>query len=378
MYSLYSWGSPFTAEGLYSFDPSCLSIQAYLRLSQAEWQLHNVSSASVSPNNCLPALTCGQAVVESGFWRIVEFLKSEGYDLNADLDEEQLSQSTAYISMVQDSLVDPLLFSWYLVSENFAESIRPRLAKLFGFPLSLFIPTQLKDHAENRLESRGIHSAATTETKVASEFSTSTSASANSLRSKIPRIYLLAKEGFKSHEDKSSNPVYAQANKCLDALSKKLDNKEYFFGSKPTALDTVVYGYLSLMLYPDLPQGTLKSMVIEEFPNLSEFCDRIHAQMEPPSIGPEQNWAAGVGSMVKQSILQFASMRSYSLPNTQDDPELASKIVSVAGALGIFFGYTIYKGILPVPGMRSPTPAVRTLPVISSSDILSVVKGGSS
>ncbi|KAJ1823883.1 hypothetical protein LPJ60_001217 [Coemansia sp. RSA 2675] len=375
MYSLYSWGSPFTAEGLHSFDPSCLSIQAYLQLSQAEWQLHNVSSASVSPNNCLPALTCGQAVVESGFWRIVEFLKSEGYDLNADLDEEQQSQSTAYISMVQDSLVDALLFSWYLVSENFAESIRPRLAKLFGFPLSLFIPTQLKDHAESRLESRGIHSAAATETKTASDPSNT---SANSLKSKIPRIYLLAKEGFKSHEDKSTNPVYAQAKKCLDALSKKLDKKEYFFGSKPTALDTVVYGYLSLMLYPDLPQSTLKSMIIEEFPNLSEFCDRIHAQMEPPSMGPEQNWAAGVGSMVKQSVLQFASLRSYSLPTTQDDPELASKIVSVAGALGIFFGYTIYKGILSIPGTRSLTPAAQTLPAFSSSDILSVVKGSSS
>ncbi|KAJ2342639.1 hypothetical protein GGH91_003459 [Coemansia sp. RSA 2671] len=95
-------------------------------------------------------------------------------------------------------------------------------------------------------------------------------------------------------------------------------------------------------------------------------------------MGPEQNWAAGVGSMVKQSVLQFASLRSYSLPTTQDDPELASKIVSVAGALGIFFGYTIYKGILSIPGTRSLTPAAQTLPAFSSSDILSVVKGSSS
>ncbi|KAJ2754723.1 hypothetical protein GGI19_002195 [Coemansia pectinata] len=376
MYSLYSWGSPFKAEGLYSFDPACISIQTYLQLSKAEWQLHNVSSTSVSPNNCLPALTCGQAVIESGFWRIVEFLKSEGYDLNAGLDEEQLSQSTAYISLVQDSLVDALLFSWYLVSENFVESIRPRLAKLFGFPLSLFIPTQLRDHAEHRLESRGIHSVVTTETNTASESSSSTNTTF--LRSKIPRIYLLAKDGFKSHEDKSTNPVYAQAKKCLDVLSKKLDKKEYFFGAKPTALDTVVYGYLSPMLYPDLPQSTLKSMIVDEFPNLSEFCDRIHAQMEPPSMGPEQNWAAGVGSMVKQNVLQFASLRSYSLPSTQDDPELASKIISVAGALGVFFGYAIYKGILSVPGTRSKTSAELPSQVISTSDILSVVKGGSS
>ncbi|KAJ2583477.1 hypothetical protein GGH95_000979 [Coemansia sp. RSA 1836] len=366
MYSLYSWGSPFTAEGLYSFDPSCISIQAYLQLSKAEWQLHNVSSTSVSPNNCLPALTCGQAVVESGFWRIVEFLKSEGYDLNAGLDEEQLAQSTAYISIVQDCLVDALLFSWYLVSENFVEAIRPRLAKLFGFPLSLFIPTQLRDHAESRLGARGIYS------KVADV--PDSNADSASLRSKIPRIYLLAKEGFKSHEDKSSHPVYAQAKKCLAALSKKLDKKVYFFGSKPTALDTVVYGYLSLILYPDLPQSTLKAMVVQDFPNLSEFCDRIHAQMEAPSTGPEQNWAVGIGSMAKQSVLRFTSLWSYSLPSSQEDPELASKIMSVAGALGVFFGYAIFKGLVPIPGLRSKPAATLTPQVISTGDILSVFK----
>ncbi|KAJ2898617.1 hypothetical protein GGI21_004852, partial [Coemansia aciculifera] len=337
MYSLHSWGSPFTAKGLYSFDPSCISIQAYLQLSKAEWQLHSVSSTSISPNNCLPVLTCGQAVVESGFWRIVAFLKSEGYDLNADLDEEQLSQSTAYISMVQDSLVDALLFSWYLVSENFAEAIRPRLAKLFGFPLSLIIPTQLRDYAEHRLESRGILGKAndTLETKPESA----------SLRSKIPRIYLLAKDGFKSHEDKSAHPIYAQAKRCLDALSTKLSKKEYFFGSKPTTLDAVVYGYLSLILYPDLPQSTLKSMVARDYPNLLEFCDRIHAQMEAPSTGPKENWAAGVGAMVKQSASQLTSMWPFSLPSSQEDPELVSKIISVSGALGVFFGYAIYKGL---------------------------------
>ncbi|KAJ2080366.1 hypothetical protein GGI16_007623 [Coemansia sp. S142-1] len=82
--------------------------------------------------------------------------------------------------------------------------------------------------------------------------------------------------------------------------------------------------------------------------------------------------------MVKQSALQFASLRSYSLPSTQDDPELASKIISVAGALGVFFGYAIYKGILSVPGTRSKTSTALPSQVITTNDILSVVKGGSS
>ncbi|KAJ1926061.1 hypothetical protein EC988_010331, partial [Linderina pennispora] len=137
MYSLYSWGSLFEHDGLYSFDPSCASVQAYLQLAKADWQLHHVNNSGISPTGCLPVLTCQDNIVESGFWHVIEFLKREGYDLNSALDAEQISQSTAYISLVQDSLVDALLFSWYMVSENFVDVIRPRLAKLFGFPLSL-------------------------------------------------------------------------------------------------------------------------------------------------------------------------------------------------------------------------------------------------
>ncbi|KAI8321833.1 hypothetical protein GQ54DRAFT_238038, partial [Martensiomyces pterosporus] len=213
----------------------------------------------VSPNGCLPALTYNNEVVESGFWHITEFLKREGYDLNEALDEEQKAQSVAYISLIQDSLSDALLFSWYLVSENFADAIRPRLARLFGLPFSLLIPTQLRDYAQQRLEAHG-----------------------GLLRSKIPRIYLLAKEGFKRHADKSAHPVYEVANKCLDVLSSKLGSKDYFFGERPTTLDTVAYGYLSLILYPELPQATLKSIITSKYPNLVSFCDRMHSQIEKP------------------------------------------------------------------------------------------------
>ncbi|KAJ2003946.1 hypothetical protein H4R26_002782 [Coemansia thaxteri] len=372
MYSLYSWGSPFKPEGLYSFDPSCISIQTYLQLSKAEWQLHHVNGAGMSSSGCLPVLTCEQTAAESGFWRIVQFLKSEGYDLNAELDEEQVAQSIAYISMVQDHLVDALLFSWYMVPENFAGAIRPRLANLFGFPLSFVIPTQLRDYAEGRLESRGIHCGATATSSTDSSSGGSTGLSA--LKDKIPRIYLLAKEGFSSHEDRSGHHVYAQSSKCLDLLSKKLDKKDYFYGGKPTTLDTVVYGYLSLMLYPDLPQNTLKSMIVKDYPNLADFCNRIHAQLEAPDVASEPSWAAGVGQIIKQSLPQFDVFGSYSLARAKDDPDLASKLLSVASALVAFFGYALYNGIIPVPDLK-PRPSAESAPhVFTTSDLLAAIK----
>ncbi|KAJ2784340.1 hypothetical protein GGI15_002287 [Coemansia interrupta] len=351
MYSLYSWGSPFEELGIYSFDPSCVSVQAYMQLCKVEWKLHRTSNTAISPNSCLPALVYNNTLVESGFWRIVQFLKSEGYDLNSRLDSQQLSQSTAYISLIQDSLVDALLFSWYMVSENFADTIRPRMAKTFGFPLSLLVPTQIKDYAEERLRYRGIASeVGTTDAKSesAEAGSPGTDSRLQSLKSKIPRIYLLAKEGFRRHADKSAHPVYVQASDCLELLSKKLGDKSYFFGDTPSALDAVAYGYLSLIIRPDLPQNTLKDILSTKYPNLVALCDRIHSQLEKPEFANDEGWVHGIVSAIKHSVvdaLPLSFLAHKSAKDEPEDPELGDKARSVVGALFVFFGYIVYNGV---------------------------------
>ncbi|KAJ1820987.1 hypothetical protein LPJ56_001235 [Coemansia sp. RSA 2599] len=347
MYFLYSWGSPFQEKGLYSFDPACASVQAYLQLCKAEWKLCPVSSAGISPNNCLPAITYKNTHIESGVWSIVQFLKKEGHDLDAGLDEEQLSQSTAYISLVQDSLVDSLLFSWYLVSENFADAIRPRLAKMFKFPLGLFIPTQLKDHAEERLRFRGITSEieSSDDKQEAQE-----GGNLQALKNKIPRIYLLAKEGFRRHADKSSHPVYKHAAKCLDLLSTKLGSKQYFFGDAPAMLDAVVYGYLSLVIYPDLPQSTLKEMVTKSYPNLVALCDRIRERIEEPTVAVEQSWPSSVYSMAKQCVASYMPQpKTKQGDDESNGSRLSENTRSIACALFVFVGYIVYNDVFSHP-----------------------------
>ncbi|KAJ1878875.1 hypothetical protein LPJ57_003160 [Coemansia sp. RSA 486] len=350
MYSLYSWGSPFEDEGLYSFDPACVSVQTYLQLCNAEWKLCPTSNAGISPNSCLPAITYKNTVVESGIWSIVQFLKKEGYDLDAKLDEEQLAQSAAYISLVQDSLVDSLLFSWYLVSENFADAIRPRLAKMFGFPLSMFIPTQLKDHAEERLKFRGITSEIE---KVDEKQEAEQSSNLQTLKNKIPRIYLLAKEGFNRHADKSSHPVYKHATKCLDLLSKKLGNKQYFFGDSPTMLDAVVYGYLSLIVYLDLPQNTLKDIVTKDYPKLVILCDRIRDRIKKPAVSAEQSWSSNLYSIAKQCISSYIPQTKTRRDDSDpDNSQLSENTRSIACALFVFLGYIVYNDVFSVPASK--------------------------
>ncbi|KAJ2783709.1 hypothetical protein H4R18_001547 [Coemansia javaensis] len=359
MYSLHSWGSPLAAEGLASFDPSCLSVQAYLQLCGAEWQLCPASSAEISPSRCLPALVCEDSVVESGFWRIVQFLKSEGHDLDAGLDADQAAQAIAYISMVRDGLADALLFSWYLVPENFVDAIRPRLARLFGFPLGMVIPTQLKTHAEQRL---GAGCTVAADPKPADPD--------GAAQSRLPRIYLLAKDGFRQHADRSAHPIYKQADRYLAVLSQKLGTKQYFFGDRPSALDAVVYGHLAPVLRLDLPQDTLRAAVVGRYPNLASHCERIHARLEWPAPAAGPSLVASMCAAVRQSVLRRLGgpvlLSAQQSPG--NDPKRAEKVRSVVGALFVFFGYVIYNGIVsaPAPVERLSAPDV--------GDVLSAVR----
>ncbi|KAI9505553.1 hypothetical protein GGI25_000944 [Coemansia spiralis] len=386
MYSLYMWGSPFELEEIYSFDPLCVSIQAYLQLCKATWQLHYVNNADVSPNRSLPFLSCENKVAESGFWRIVQFLKGEGHDLNISLDEEQLSQTVAYASMIHDGLADALLFSWYLVPENFIQVIRPRLAKLFGLPLSLIVPTQLKDYAEQRLNAQGVIY------KQALEYEDGNgeqmAAKNGFLQNKILQLRILAKEGFRRQTNANQSvdtalvchPVLRQADQYLALLSQKLGRKDYFFGQSPTLLDAVVYGYLSLVLRIDLPQNTLKTLIKTRYLNLAEHCTRVHALLKPPKIVSQQSLIAGLGAYVRQTISKYAIIPSLPLAAAQSDPKWAESMRLIVGGICVFFGYVIYNGILSVPSKKqiaddTTTPGKEeVVDALSVNEILDAVR----
>lgn len=59
-------------------------------------------------------------------------------------------------------------------------------------------------------------------------------------------------------------------------LSESLGEKDYFLGTyEPSTLDCLAFGYLSLMLYPELPQPWLSSALRTEYPRLTSYVDRL-------------------------------------------------------------------------------------------------------
>jgi hypothetical protein len=68
--------------------------------------------------------------------------------------------------------------------------------------------------------------------------------------------------------------VEKNALECLDALSVLLGDKKYFYGTQPSTLDAIVYGYLASFKMISF-QSTTARMMISRFTNLDAFVDTV-------------------------------------------------------------------------------------------------------
>lgn len=99
MIELYAWGAGYD---LPSFDPFCLSIEAYMNLAEVQWALNESSTANISPSNELPVLKVGMEPI-TGTANIIKVLKSRGHDLDDGLTPIEKAESLAYYFFKIDS-----------------------------------------------------------------------------------------------------------------------------------------------------------------------------------------------------------------------------------------------------------------------------------
>lgn len=68
----------------------------------------------------------------------------------------------------------------------------------------------------------------------------------------------------------------AVSSELLEPLSDLLGDSEYLLGtSQPSSLDCLAYGYLSLMLFPAVPQAWLRETITGKFPRLATYIQRL-------------------------------------------------------------------------------------------------------
>ncbi|KAJ3182277.1 metaxin 1 [Gaertneriomyces sp. JEL0708] len=319
---LFAWGPAW--KGLPSFDPFCLSVEAYLQFSGVEWVVHECDNPRVSPTGELPMLCNLSSEPIVGATHIMRHLSRQGHDLDGHLSPRQKAQSIAYTSLIEDKLYDALLYSWWMEHANFAKSTRPTLSKSLRGWAGLRVPTQLQKKAEQRL-----------------------------------RAY----RPVRQPDGTKSTTVYEMARDCYRDLALLLGDKPFMFpGDSPTSLDAIAFGHLALHSIPSLAEPTLFSILTFEFPTLHAYCERIRSQyfnvpLNPsPSMRPSYLISDIVHSPLSYARKLFASNSSKTAASTAPTPEKLKQerqerfytILSVISAVGVFVSYVVHNQIVTI------------------------------
>ncbi|KAJ3269313.1 Metaxin-3 [Terramyces sp. JEL0728] len=215
---LYAWGQGFNQS---SFDPFCLSIEAYLNLVQVKWVVNECCSTDISPSGELPLLKVGFEPI-TGTFNIIKVLKARGHDLDHLLTPIELAESQAFISLIEDKLHDCLLYTWFLEQENYQKT-KSIISTNFNI-YNKYLFSKQKNRVKTRLQNR--------------------------------------------------KDFYDTAREIYKTLADKLGSQSFFYGSTST-LDVVAFAHLSLHCYPSLKIPQLFSILTFEFPTLIAFVERM-------------------------------------------------------------------------------------------------------
>ncbi|KAF9584959.1 metaxin 1 [Lunasporangiospora selenospora] len=232
---LYIYGGAFD---LPTIDPQCMAVISYMSIvSHQQYTIIECNDPGLSPTGELPMLHDGKNWI-SGANRIISYLSKIDYNANENLSKEDRAKLVAYSALVDESLTDALLFSWFADAENFLGVIRKQYSRLLPIPSRYITPLQMRKSAVQRVQKYGGH---------------------------VDSGTLVKAENTK---------IYDLARDCYRVLDRKLGEQEFFFGDRPSSLDAKVFGYLALQLYPEIPHPRFQAILNSQFPRLVAFCDR--------------------------------------------------------------------------------------------------------
>jgi len=212
-----------------------LGVHAFLKMTKLPYTVREMPNAtSISPTGKVPVINSGQYVV-SELENIVQLATSKGVSLSDHLSVSEKADLRAYMSLVHSVLEKALLYFTWLDNFVYENVTKHRVGSPYNFPLKVLVPWVTRRQAIGQLK------------------------------------------GVKWAE-MNIDQVCRQVETCLIALSERLGENEFFFGSNPTELDALTFGYLFTMITTPLnPQNRFGELVKQQG-NLVRFCQRVENQ----------------------------------------------------------------------------------------------------
>ncbi|KAJ2894685.1 hypothetical protein MKZ38_007303 [Zalerion maritima] len=281
---LHVWGQGFD---LPSIDPECLAAITFFSIyvKPEKWRLVQSSDPSVSPNRTLPALSHNSRWI-SGYDDIIRHATTSNDVLVKSvpcLAPIQKAHLIAYTAFIRKHGAPLISLSLYVSSANWVGSTRPLYSKILRFPLPWTVPLFLRSRAHSTAAHLSLSSLDTDyvspkekdgsnrQQPAAAADVFNRNPTLESLRTRMHAVTGSLTPDVRSHIrlDGLASDFYAP----LEALLRETNMGKTFIqtGGQPTALDCLCYGYLALMLFPELPRRFLADSMNRKHKELVRF-----------------------------------------------------------------------------------------------------------
>ncbi|XP_035663287.1 metaxin-1-like [Branchiostoma floridae] len=277
--------------GLPSIDVDCLTVIAYAKFAGAPLKLKKINNPWKSPSGSLPVFKNGEDLVFTSPGRILDYLRQEKFNADYELTAKQSSDVVAFTSLLEEKFIPAMLHSFWMDARNYVDFSRPWYARALPFPLNFFVPGRMQQAAEGRLQyTRG---------------------------------------GDHLIDGEMESQIYRDAKECLNLLSGRLGEQDFFFGQSPTTLDAIVFAHIAPVLKAPLPSNQLQNH-LKNCNNLVNFCARVTSRYFP-------------------SDSEDADHSTFT-PSTVDDRQYSTtnKILSAGVAIAAMVAYALLSGLVQI------------------------------
>lgn len=280
--------------GLASIDLHCLEVMAYATFCGVPLQYNITNNPFRSPKGKLPVFRHGSHVI-CGFDEICNYLRKKNFIADYLLIPKQQAEIVAFSELLKQKLYPSLQFAWWVDEKNYIELTRPWYSKALPFPFNYYYPGKYEKEA---------------------------------------KTMMTALYGEEDQFSALEANVYSEGEKCLNDLSTRLGENDFFFGSHPTSLDAKVYAYLAPLLKAPFPNAALQNH-LKACDNLLKFVVRVSHRYFPKAVQDYE--------MKKLSENNERASRESDFPNKRRNQILAGVFATVA-----MTGYALSTGLVGV------------------------------
>ncbi|UPX13535.1 uncharacterized protein EKO05_0004041 [Ascochyta rabiei] len=263
----------------------------------------------------LPILFDGGIATATGFEDIVSYLRNHpavSEDLDADLNDRQQNDRTAYITFLRLTATPLIDLSLFVSAENYNTTTSAAYTAILPWYANYTVPPKRRELARTRtahmgldsldVDSRAEETMAPGRGTASAEFEAAKRAAGLPTDSQPSMMSMGRGKGIGGF---LGTPKYAArfrldaaSNELLEPLSDLLGRNDYLLGTaQPSSLDCLAFGYLAVMLYPTVPQAWLKEAVSIKFPRLATYIHALRKDiLTNEDVSAAQIWAIGTGS----------------------------------------------------------------------------------